>query len=198
MRGKADRTKKALANSLKELMCEQDFERISVNSICERTDVTRRSFYHHFLDKYDLLHWIYDQDFSYDFNEHPDWSIADYFPVFCRHLYNNRAFYLKAYQITGQNGFREHSYEWLYPLLHRDFGDCFYSDEQERTIFQFSCHLTFDSIINWLRSEPCASPDEFAISHMGNLSRFFKKCGALFDEALRHQVARYDNKPNSP
>lgn len=184
MSGKSNRTKKILASSLKALMDEQKFDRISIESICMRSNVTRRSFYHHFRDKYELLTWIYDQDFRYDFSEHPDWSIADYFPLFCKQVYENRAFYLKAYQISGQNGFREHSYEWMYPLLHRDFKDCFYSDAQERILLESTCYITFDCIINWLQSDSCAPPDEFAKQHMGDLSLFFKRCAALFDGVL--------------
>lgn len=184
MDGKANRTKRALADSLKALMCNQKFERISIESICVRANVTRRSFYHHFRDKFDLLNWIYDQDFYFDFSEHPDWSIADYFLPFIQILYENRTFYLKAYQITGQNGFCEHSFAWLYPLLHRDFNDCFHSDEQEKTILQFISYLTFDRCINWLRAEPCVPPKEFMESYIDDLCLFFKKCAGLFDGTL--------------
>lgn len=181
---KSDRTKKILADNLKNLMCNQKFERISIESICLGAHVTRRNFYNHYRDKYDLLNWIYDQDFCFDFCEHPDWSIADYFPLFCQILYDNKAFYLKAYQLSGQNGFREHSYHWLYPLLHRDFKNCFHSDKREKSILQFTSNLTFDAIIDWLKSEPCVPPNEFSKTYMEDLCQFYKKSAALFDRTL--------------
>jgi len=56
-------TKRALAASLKELLLEEPFDKISVAQICERCDMNRKSFYYHFKDKYDLVNWIYDTEF---------------------------------------------------------------------------------------------------------------------------------------
>ena len=47
-------TKKALAAALKSLMQTQAFEKISVGEICEVCELSRKSFYYHFKDKYDL------------------------------------------------------------------------------------------------------------------------------------------------
>ena len=56
-------TKKALAQSLKELMGKQSFAKISVADICEGCGMSRKSFYYHFKDKYDLVNWIFDMEF---------------------------------------------------------------------------------------------------------------------------------------
>ena len=52
-------TKNALAEALKGLMMEKNFEKISVSDICDRCNMNRKSFYYHFRDKYDLLNWIF-------------------------------------------------------------------------------------------------------------------------------------------
>ena len=44
-------TKNALAASLKNLMREKPFEKISVSDICEACGMNRKSFYYHFKDK---------------------------------------------------------------------------------------------------------------------------------------------------
>ena len=56
-------TKKALAHAMRTLMQEEAFRRISVGDICERCGMSRKSFYYHFRDKYELVNWIFDQDF---------------------------------------------------------------------------------------------------------------------------------------
>ena len=52
-------TKKALADSLKELTREKTFDKISVKDISEKCGINRQTFYYHFIDKFDLLEWIY-------------------------------------------------------------------------------------------------------------------------------------------
>ena len=56
-------TKKALANALKELMASTPFKDIGIGAICEKCEMNRKSFYYHFRDKYDLVNWIYDNEF---------------------------------------------------------------------------------------------------------------------------------------
>ena len=56
-------TKRALASALRELMQEVPFDKIQVTHICERCDMNRKSFYYHFMDKYDLVNWIFDTEF---------------------------------------------------------------------------------------------------------------------------------------
>ena len=42
-------TKKALAQTMKELMAKQPFSKISVGDICDACGMSRKSFYYHFL-----------------------------------------------------------------------------------------------------------------------------------------------------
>ena len=44
-------TKKALAQTLKDLIHTQSFEKIGVNDICDACQVSRKTFYYHFRDK---------------------------------------------------------------------------------------------------------------------------------------------------
>ena len=52
-------TKKALAESLKILLKNQGFDKITVADIASGCGMNRQSFYYHFLDKYDLVNWVY-------------------------------------------------------------------------------------------------------------------------------------------
>ncbi len=56
-------TKRLIAQSLKELTGEKSFDKISVGEIAARSNVNRQTFYYHFQDKYDLLKWIYREDY---------------------------------------------------------------------------------------------------------------------------------------
>ena len=52
-------TKRAIAQSLKELANEKSFDKISIADITARCGLNRQTFYYHFRDKYELLNWIF-------------------------------------------------------------------------------------------------------------------------------------------
>ena len=53
------RTKMLLINSVKELLLETPFEKITVKMIVENCNVTRQTFYNHFFDKFELVNLIF-------------------------------------------------------------------------------------------------------------------------------------------
>ncbi|MBQ1534284.1 MAG: hypothetical protein IIZ64_05670 [Erysipelotrichaceae bacterium] len=54
-----DRTKRELAQTLKEMLEKTDFQKIRVSDICMKMGCQRKTFYYHFEDKYQLAAWIY-------------------------------------------------------------------------------------------------------------------------------------------
>lgn len=71
-------TKRAIADSLKELTREKPFDKISVKDISKKCGINRQTFYYHFEDKFMLLEWIYANDLleenmqSVDFDNWPE------------------------------------------------------------------------------------------------------------------------------
>lgn len=110
-------TKKALATSLKDLMKEKSFEKISISDICGGCNMSRKSFYYHFKDKYDLANWIFETEFlaSVRNREYEDASDAVY--DMCRYLYDNKDFYKKALNIKGQNSFSDYFENLLFMAI---------------------------------------------------------------------------------
>lgn len=165
-------TKTALANSLKMLMRSKTLDKISTEEICQNAKVGRRSFYRHFPDKYALVDWIYYSDFLVN-REHPeDWCIWDHVPSICESLYKDREFYRHAFQLEGQNSFRQFCYEQLYPLLHHDFHTAFDDKHIEEVCLRTLTNVVFDDFVRWLKSEPCMPPDEYARMVHGYFARF--------------------------
>ena len=56
-----ERTKFKIARALEELMLAESFASISVIRISDAAGISRQTFYNHFVDKQDLVGWIYDQ-----------------------------------------------------------------------------------------------------------------------------------------
>lgn len=56
------RTKKALCDSLKNLMKHKPFSKITISELIRDCNINRKTFYYHFEDIYALLQWILEQE----------------------------------------------------------------------------------------------------------------------------------------
>lgn len=154
-------TKNALAASMKKLMAQKPFAKISVGDICDECGMNRKSFYYHFKDKYDLVNWIFYVDFisrigweKYD----DEWKLLD---ELCRYFYSEKAFYKNALQIEGQNSFKEYFYETLRPVTLYYIQNMFGESDKKDFYITFFCDGFLTAIVRWLRMENTISPDEF-------------------------------------
>lgn len=101
-------TKALIGESLKVLMRNHPFEKITIKMITDEAGVIRPTFYNYFCDKYEVVEWI--------FNEY---IIEKVRAMFEQKMYteglkllfvcmkNDYAFYRKAFEITGQNAFTD-------------------------------------------------------------------------------------------
>lgn len=108
MNPKGQETKQRLAESLKTLMQQRSFEKITVQNITDAAGFIRPTFYNHFQDKYQVVEWIFEQEVIN--------SARAYFAVgkyregirgMLEEMYANQSFYVNAAKISGQNAFRE-------------------------------------------------------------------------------------------
>lgn len=57
-----EKTKKKIADSVVELIKKKPLDKVTITDITANCDMTRQIFYRYFIDKYDLINWIYEQD----------------------------------------------------------------------------------------------------------------------------------------
>lgn len=154
-------TKRAFARAMKALMSEKPFEKISVGDICERCDMNRKSFYYHFRDKYDLVNWIFDTEFvplATGINLQAGWNIL---LQLCQSMYDNRDFYRKALQITGQNAFSDHFQEVQYTVITHYLKILFEGQEVTPFHVSFFADAIVCAIKRWLLKTDPDIPDRF-------------------------------------
>lgn len=153
-------TKRALASSLKELMEEKLFEKISVGDICEKCDMNRKSFYYHFKDKYDLVNWIFDTEFIVVAHKKNYEDVWDLLIAMSDFFYKNRNFYRKALCIKGQNSFSDHFKELILPVI----SDRIQSVSDEK-VMDFQVAFIADAVViaiqRWLVENGTIEPEEF-------------------------------------
>lgn len=166
-------TKTAFANALKELLKTTPFEKITVSSICVQSDMKRTSFYYHFLDKYDLVNWIFDSEFvsflesKYnvkvtEMTEIPagvsGWDIllntAEYF-------YTHADFYNSVLFFTGQNSFQDHIRELLTPILQTLLRDILKDQKAMDFHVNFYVDALLAALLRWVHDQKRVSPEEY-------------------------------------
>lgn len=174
-------TKNALAASMKKLMAQKPFAKISVGDICDDCGMNRKSFYYHFKDKYDLVNWIFYVDFigRIDWeNCKSEWSLLD---DLCRYFYGERSFYENALQIEGQNSFKEYFFETLRPVILYYLQNAFPESAKKDFYVTFFCDGFLTAIVRWLKEgADRIPPDEFLEDLHGIIIVLAKK---VMDEA---------------
>ena len=156
-----ERNKLAIAEAMKALMRSSMIEKITTRQIQEAAGVSRRSFYRYFKDKYDLLEWIYNNEFCRFVDVRPEKSIWDYYPDILKSLRADPAFYYSAFSYRGQNSFRYFCFEKLFPLIMNDFGDIFPDQKTARFVVQHYVYTFFDGYLWWLGNKEPISWEEF-------------------------------------
>lgn len=100
--------KENLSDSLRDIMLQRDFEKITIKMICSETGVIRATFYNHFIDKYDALDYIVYRDvFETGKTYCQNKSYFEGLEEIIHIINENRDFYRRAFTIDGQNSFRE-------------------------------------------------------------------------------------------
>ena len=153
-------TKKALAQSLKELGSTKILDKITVADITNHCGVNRQTFYYHFKDKYDLVNWIYDTEFIFFARQKAYLAGWEFLSDLCHYLYENKEFYRRALKISGQNSFSEHFKEMLYPVISEHVKEIL-DDEMKEFHINFFSDALLCSIERWLLEKDCIPADEF-------------------------------------
>ena len=156
-----DIVKRAVAEGTKDLMRSRTIDLISVNAICEKTGLNRRTFYRYFRDKYEVVEWIYYHDYLLNTDHFEGWSLWDYIPHIAQVLYSDAVYYANALRYTGQNSFRTCVIRYLSKILRGDYRECFPSEALYDFYVAHECNMAFDLFVLWLSEETPMPPEEF-------------------------------------
>lgn len=156
-------TKRALAQALKELLLTQNFDKISVGSICEKCGMNRKSFYYHFKDKYDLVNWIYYTDFVAVVKEDETITHIELLEKICTYFYDNCLFYQKTFLIEGQNSFTDYFSAILQAIITETLAERVPEDSAIELFSEFYADAFVCAIKKWLYKRDRMSPDQFTV-----------------------------------
>lgn len=156
-------TKRALAESLKSCMQTEPLEKVSIGEICAHCGLNRKSFYYHFRDKYELVNWIYDTEIDTTVKAAlPSSHTRDIAVLICRYLYQNRAFYLNALQVSGPHSFHDYFCHKIQPIvaksLNLEQNDVTMNLEEISDVIGDFC---LSAVRRWLGHDNPQTPEQF-------------------------------------
>lgn len=155
------RTEIALAAALKELLTKEPLSKISVKDLTEKCQINRKTYYYHFKDKYDLVQWIFMEEFYKNLDYQAIVTIWDFIVPLSEYFYQNKAYYANAFLEKGQNSFSEFFSGLVQPMLKQHFQDVFSGNEFHDLYADYAADGAVLIFEHWLKSQDQISPQMF-------------------------------------
>ena len=155
-------TKRAIAESFQRLLEQRSFASITVEDISKEASISRRTFYRHFADKYELLNWIYDCDMEIQARGEEVITSQDYLKEICCIFYKNKLFYKKAFMVEGQNSLCEYCQNQLCGVVRNDFPPKDSSENLYTHMLNYFTKAICDAIRLWIMDERDMLSSSFA------------------------------------
>lgn len=158
--------KKMVSASLLELCQKQDLEKITIQQLLNHTGISRQTFYNHFIDKDDLIHYIYLTYIIPDFQISR--SMTDFHRSLLQTLENMRTYHYfmkQACLMNGQNCLKEfmfqHCQEFDLSWHQQLYGSKPMSDAL-RFATQYHATASSSMVLSWICSNMPVTCEELA------------------------------------
>lgn len=177
-------TKRALEQSLKNLLLKKPLNKITINDIAEDCGINRMTFYYHFKDIYDLVEWscLEDARKALDKNKTYDTWQQGFLQIF-EEVLENKQFVMNVYRCVH----REQVEKYLKPLVDSLLLDVINErsagmtvrDEDKSYIAQIFSYIFIGLMLDWInddmREDPKMIVNRLAMLIKGSLSSIFER-----------------------
>lgn len=180
-------TKRALGESLKQLLSKKPLNKITVNDITENCGVSRMTFYYHFQDIFELLEWIFEEEArkalqgkkTYD-----TWQEGA-LQIF-QTMQENKPFIMNVYHSVSREQVENYLYKRVYDLLigvveEQSKGISIRQEDKEfiAHVYKYAfVGLMLDWIRGDMKGDPAALVDHLSRVIQGNILSACKRIGA--------------------
>ena len=173
-------TKRALEQSLKNLLLKKPLTKITINDIAEDCGISRMTFYYHFKDIYDLVEWscVEDARKALEGKKTYDTWQQGFLQIF-QAVRENRPFIMNVYRCVH----REQVEKYLKPLvdnlllgvINEEAAGMTVRDEDKAFIAQVYSYMFVGLMLDWIRDdmreEPEALVNRLALVLKGTVSQ---------------------------
>ncbi len=178
-------TKRALADSLKKLLSRRPMDRITVQDVTDDAAVSRKTFYYHFHDIYDLMEWLVVDECSHfgsPANGSVDWirEVADAL----NYARENRGWVLNVYQSVEREQLERILHKIVGPYVENGFDQAVNGRPVEEEDREFALAIYTHGItgifLDWvsagMRSDTVFLEDNLAHLFQNSLAGIAERC----------------------
>ena len=172
-------TKRALEQSLKNLLREKPLSKITVTDITEDCGINRMTFYYHFKDIYDLVEWCCQEDASRALagkKTYETWQqgLLQIFEA----VLENKPFILNAYRCISREQMERFLYQLTYGLIRgvvdeQSQGTAI-TEEDKSFIAEFYKYSFVGVMLDWIRrgmgDDPRALTEKISAAMRGSIA----------------------------
>ena len=166
-------TKRALEQSLKNLLLKKPLTKITINDIAEDCGINRMTFYYHFKDIYDLVEWSCLEDARKALEEkktYDTWQ-QGFLQIF-EAVRDNKPFVMNVYRCVH----REQVEKYLEPLvdnllmgvIEEESAGITVRQEDKAFISQVYSYIFIGLMLDWIKDEMRENPEEI-VSRLAKL-----------------------------
>lgn len=178
-------TKRAIEQSLKNLLLKKPLTKITINDIAEDCGINRMTFYYHFKDIYDLVEWSCLEDARRALEQkktHDTWQ-QGLLQIF-QAVRDNRPFILNVYRCVH----REQVEKYLEPLvdnlvmgvLNEESAGITVREEDKAFIAQVYSYILVGLMLDWIKDDMREEPKEIV-----------ERLGRLIDGSMEEALRRF-------
>ena len=160
-----DRTKQLFADKIMQLAKNKPIKDIQIKELCVLCGVERTTFYYHFRDKYDLVAWIFKQNYIEEASCAETINDERMIREMFHRLSMQKEFFLNALQDSSQNNLREYMLAFYIGIEEKVLCEYYHTDSlNEKLLYEvrnysFGC---MGQTIDWLLGKNNLSAEKMA------------------------------------
>ena len=160
-----DRTKQLFADKILQLAKHKPIKNIQIKELCDLCGVERTTFYYHFRDKYDLVAWIFKQNYIEEASRAETINDERMIREMFRRLSMQKEFFLNALQDSSQNNLREYMLAFYIEIEEKVLCEYYHTDSLNEELlyevrnYSFGC---MGQTIDWLLGKNNLSAEKMA------------------------------------
>lgn len=183
-------TKRALEQSLKNLLLQKPLTKITISDITTDCGINRMTFYYHFKDIYDLVEWVCLEDAKQALENRAgcDTWQQGYLQIF-ETVRDNKPFVMNVYRCVHQ----EQVEKYLDPqvdrlvleIINSEMGDAVLREEDKEFIARVYSHVFIGVMLDWIKDDMREEPQ-----------RIVERIGILMKGSMAEAIARFQALSN--